>query len=350
MDSFIDITHTQKDEYNSVINHPLQSYEWGEFRKKTGVSVIRRVLISEEKIIDGFTLTLHKIPGTPYVAGYLPKGNPPTKELLQELKKIGKEKKCIYIQLEPNLLKNQTKEMVEPHLQDSEFIIYPSFHPLFTKYTFVLDLTKSEEELLKSMYPKTRYNIKVAQKNNVWVEENNSEAAFKEYLKLMNETTSRQKFYAHTPTYHRLQWETLPKSIDHNKLSYHLFHAKYKDSSGKAHTLTTWVLFMFHNTLYYPYGASSSLFRNTMHSNLMAWEAIKFGKKMGCTSFDMWGALGQEPDMNDPWYGFHRFKQGYAPKHVEFMGSYDLVISPRLYKLAKIADKARWAYLKLKKR
>jgi lipid II:glycine glycyltransferase (peptidoglycan interpeptide bridge formation enzyme) len=86
-----------------------------------------------------------------------------------------------------------------------------------------------------------------------------------------------------------------------------------------------------------------------MSNNLTAWEAIKFGKKLGLEKFDMWGALGPEPDKNDPWYGFHRFKEGYGADLVEFVGSYDLIIRPQAYSIYKVADKARWGFLKLKK-
>ena len=120
--------------------------------------------------------------------------------------------------------------------------------------------------------------------------------------------------------------------------------AKYKNQ-----TLAAWILFVYKDTLYYPYGASSNLHRETMASNLMMWEAIKYGKSLGLKKFDMWGALSQNPDKNDPWYGFHRFKEGYGPKHIEFAGSFDLVINPILYKLYKITDKVRWVLLRLRK-
>src|SRR3989338_55237 len=103
MSEFIDVKEDQKQEYNSVVNHPLQSFEWGEFRKKTGVKVIRRALVINKKIIDGFTLTLHKVPKTKFYIGYLPKGNLPTDEIIDELKRIGRDENCIFIQLEPHI-------------------------------------------------------------------------------------------------------------------------------------------------------------------------------------------------------------------------------------------------------
>lgn len=338
---FIDITTSQKNEYNAVVAHPLQSFEWGEFRAKTGVTVIRRAQLESGKINNAFTVTLHKVPALPYFIGYLPKGKTPSQDVLDELMQIGRQYNCVYIQLEPNVKKDLQEEMPE--------ILRPSFHPLFTKYTFILDLTNSKEDILKNMQSKTRYNIRVAEKHKVKIIEDNSKEAFEDYLRLTFETTHRQKFYAHDKEYHRKQFETLPHVVGVNSLSSHLLHAKYTDEYNKTHTLASWILFVFHKTLYYPYGASSSLYRNVMASTLIMWEAILFGKKHKCESFDMWGALGAEPDKNDPWYGFHRFKEGYGATLTEFTGSYDLIINPAMYEALKVGDKVRWMMLKLKK-
>jgi len=344
MSEFIDIDESQKEEYNAVVDHPLQSWEWGEFRKKTGVKIIRRALVENKKMSDGFTLSIHNIPKSPFSIGYFPKGKMPTRNVLEELKKIGKSENCIFIQLEPEIKTNDSSKTKLAQLG-----LTPSARPLFTKYSFVLNLSKSEQELLKMMHPKTRYNIKVAQKSGVKVIEDSTPQKFNEYLSLLTETEKRQKFYAHNRDYHKKLWETVDKKNNKNNLSYHLFHALYTTPDSKEKVITSWVLFVFHNKLYYPYGASSREYRQTMASNLIAWEAIKFGKKLGLTEFDMWGALGPTPNKKDPWYGFHRFKEGYGGELVEFVGSYDLVIKNKLYKTYKLVDKARWAYLNLRK-
>jgi lipid II:glycine glycyltransferase (peptidoglycan interpeptide bridge formation enzyme) len=331
------ITPEERNNFNAVVDHPLQTYEWGEFREKTGIKVIRRGFFDGDKLVNGFQLTIHKIPRTNFTIGYLPKGENPTQKILDELYQIGKQENCIFIQLEPNVQKNHESRIMNHGLK-------PAARPLFTKYTFVLDLTKSEDEMLAAMHSKARYNIKIARKHNVIVEEDNSDEAFEEYLKLTHETTKRQGFYAHTQNYHRQQWETLPHTLKENQLSSHLFVAKY---NGKV--LTAWIVFVFKDALYYPYGASSSENREVMSSNLMMWEVIRWGKNRNLKTFDMWGALGPDPDTKDPWYGFHNFKEKYGPSHVEFVGSYDLVINPMLYQAYKVADKLRWLVLKIKK-
>jgi lipid II:glycine glycyltransferase (peptidoglycan interpeptide bridge formation enzyme) len=394
--SFQVVEPSQREDFNRVVSHPLQSYEWGEFREKTGVKVVRRGLFDpsthslrsvqassprlnrgsgKNKLVDAFQLTLHPIPHTPFTIGYLPKGSMPNKELIEELRRIGKEEKCIFIQLEPNVVrriyKNEKGHLdtdnpeTMRHARDDRELeklgLLQSAHPLFTKYTFVLDLTKSEEELLTNMHSKTRYNIRVAQKHGVIVGIEDSKEAFGEYLKLTRETTTRQKFYAHTEKYHKTQWDTLGSQMANGKPAR---NASQSDAGGwqmdkltsqlllgklEKEVLVAWILFTFRDGLYYPYGASSSTHREAMASNLIMFEAIKFGRERGLKYFDMWGALGPIPDSSDSWFGFHRFKLGYGADLHEMIGSYDLVIHPALYQFYKLSDKLRWFYLRLRK-
>jgi len=63
----------------------------------------------------------------------------------------------------------------------------------------------------------------------------------------------------------------------------------------------------------------------------------------------MWGALNSSnPTKMNPWYGFHRFKEGYGQTR-RILGSFDLVINPILYGTYKLIDKIRWVFLKIKK-
>lgn len=340
--NFQDITEKNQELYNKGVNHPLQAFEWGEFRKKTGVEVIRRGEIQENKIQNQYLITVHKTPNFPYKIGYFPKGDLPSEEILNDLRSIGNENRISFIQLEPNVVNSNSSILHED--------LRKSFHPLFTKYTFILDLTKTEDELLKNMSQKTRYNVRLSEKKGVKVEIDNSEKSFKDYLKLTKETTKRQRFYAHNESYHKLMWETLGNSsnstFDPNKLQAYLLKASFNGI-----TLVTYILFTFKDSLYYPYGASSDLHREVMASPAAMWGAIKFGKSLGLKTFDMWGAANTaEPEPNDPYYGFHRFKQGFGATLTEFIGSYDLIINPLNYRLLNVADKLRWAVLKTKKR
>lgn len=334
----------EKNRFNAVAPHPLQSWEWGEFRKATGLEVIRLGLFDSQKLMVSYQLTIHSLPHTPYTVIYSPKGPMPDKAMLQALTKVGVQKKAILVKLEPNVGGPINHDIETSRLQDVKEFLKKNHcrlgQPLFTKHTFWLDLTKTEEQLLAAMKSKTRYNVRLAQKHGVKVVEDNSPEAFEIYLQLMMETTKRQGFYAHTLDYHREMWQILnPAGVAH------LLLAKYQ---GKI--LVAWVLFTFNKVLYYPYGASTRENREVMPSYAMMWEAIKFGQKMDCKKFDLWGTPGPNPDPQDPWYGFHRFKQGFGAQLVEFIGTWDLVINPPLYPFYNFANSLRWKFLRLKAR
>lgn len=336
-----EILPQEKDLYNQVVAHPLQSYQWGEFRKKTGIQVERLGFFVEGRLQKAMQITFHKVPFFDRYIGYFPKGFTPDEDQMAALLQLAKKYKVISIKMEPNV-----KKPLEQSSADNPSVKFLSKYqteegrPLFTRYTFELDLTQSEEELLTLQSSKTRYNLKLAQKKGVQIIEDSTKQGLEEYLQILAETTTRQGFYAHTPDYFRQLFDTF-KSDDMMRI----FKAVYE-----GQTLVVWIVFVFNGILYYPYGASSTKHREVMASNLMMWEVIRFGQSQGCHSFDMWGSLGPEPDPNNPWYGFHRFKKGYGGELIEFIGTYDLVHDYPIYKIYTLAEEWRWKFLRLKKK
>lgn len=306
--------------------HPLQTPAWAEFRKAWGNEIL--------KTPYGL-ITVHRLPFTKLKIGIFEKGPVPNSHMLQDLGRIGKEYKLIFIKLEPNYVIK--KDNISCTDEKKVIKLLNKFGAvrgkrLFTPETFWIDLTKSEEDLLKSFSAKTRYNIRLAQRRGVVVSEDNSDKAFAQYLKLTFETAKRQGFYAHTKHYHQLMWKYLRKAN-----IAHLLIATYKKE-----VLAAWILFAYDGFLYYPYGASSSKHKNVMANNLMMWEAIKFGKSLGLATFDLWG--------KEEGKGFTKFKEGYNPKVVKFVGTWDLVINKNLYFAYRLAEKIRWQFLHLKSR
>jgi len=304
------------------MTHPLQTKQWGEFRREWGNDVY---------FDKNFLIIFSKIPFTKFTIGTILKCSTITGSDLALARKIGKNKNAIFIKFEPNILYNT--EVVKKY----KGLGLKEGKKLFTPTTFVINLNKSEDELLKSFSSKTRYNIRLAERKGVVIKEDNSDKSFNEYLRLTLDTSKRQGFYAHNERYHRLMWKIL--RLDMSRLRQapiaHLLTATYKKE-----IISTWILFVYDKFLYYPYGASSDKHKNVMANNLMMWEAIKFGKKLGCTSFDLWG--------REEGKGFTKFKEGYNPQVVEFIGSWDLIIKPALYRVYQILDNLRWFVLHLK--
>lgn len=325
--------------YNAVVEHPLQSWEWGVFRKRTGVVTDRVGFFDNGKLVKGVQVTFHTIPKLNKTIGYLPKSYMPDEEQLSVLKQLAEKHDAVAIKIEPNIAQPVSSpsghDAIQKFLLDNGAV--PG-RPLFTKYTFQIDLTRPEKELFANLESKTRYNVRLAVKKGVQIFENTSEQGMEEYIKILEETTNRQGFYAHNPDYFRTMWQSLG-----NSGMIRIFEAHYEDT-----ILASWVMFIFNDTLYYPYGASRSVHREVMASNLLMWEMMRFGKSQGCTLFDLWGSLGPEPDKKHPWYGFHKFKKGYNGQLMEFIGTYDIVTNPLYYKIFRIGDFIRWKVLRLK--
>lgn len=319
-----EVSQKEKVQYNKVVKHPVQSWEWGDFRQKTGNKILRLGLYDGKKLKEGYLLTIHRIPKTNFKVAMFTQGPDPSRTMLTGLKEYAKKESLVFIRIEPATLPNpKIVALINKYkLKKSR--------PFFNKSTYWIDLTKSEEDLLTGMHSKTRYNIRLATRHGVEVAQDNSPKAFEKYLELMDKTTTRQRYYAHTEKYHRLMWKTLrPAGIAH------LLIAKYK---GKI--LNTWIVFKWHDFLYYPYGASSDEHKEVMASYAAMWNAIKFGKTLGLKTFDLWGA--------DEVKGYTKFKKGFGGKKVEFAGTWDLVVNPTIYPLYRLTEELRWKGLKLK--
>ncbi len=314
-------------QFNAAAHHPLQSWQWGEARKNTGTEILRIGSFDGQELKEVFTMSCHTIPKIPWKIGYIPRSVRPSEELIHFLKEYAKKNSLFFIKFEPDIEKTDN---------DLPNDLRKSPHPLFPAWTQKLDLSKSEEELMKQLKSKTRYNIRYADKNGVTIKEDSTDEGFAKFLKLYFDTVERQTYYGHNREYHKNVWKAMKDGIAH------ILIAEYQ-----GEPLAAYELFLFDNKLYYPYGGSSDKHRNLMASNLLMWEAIRFGKRMGATEFDMWGSLPPDYDRSKSWAGFTRFKEGYGTVFYEFQGSYDLVINPIVYSVYSLAYAIRDLILKL---
>src|SRR3989344_2259133 len=120
-----------RDKWDGEVDHPLQSWEWGEFRKQ-------RQPISQ---MNGMLVVWTKIKFTPWYFGYVPMGKWPNENDVEDLRREGKRMGAIGIRLEPNIEREKVSKLN---------LLRPG-RSLFKPKTYLIDLTKSEEELLRKM-------------------------------------------------------------------------------------------------------------------------------------------------------------------------------------------------------
>ena len=353
------VSSSQKNSFNKAAVHPVQSWEWGEFRKAWGNKVVRMGEFKNGELTSATQIILSHIPNTHLKIATAVQGPKPTKAFLAELQKLAKKECAIFVKLEPFFAKqSDNKKEFENTIKLLRENGCVRGKMLYKPTSFWIDLTKSESDLMQSFHPKTRYNIRLAQRKDVRVREDNSDEAFESYIRLTRETVKRQRFYAHSEKYHRLMWKFLHKDPTKSKGKLSEPNLRFREPQGsekalksrrpiarlltatyKKEVITAWILFVWHDFLFYPYGASSTKHKKVMANNLMMWEALRFGQKMKLKTFDLWG--------RDEGKGYTRFKEGYNPKVVEFPGSWDLPTSI-LYRPYLIAENLRWRFLRIK--
>lgn len=187
-------------------------------------------------------------------------------------------------------------------------------------------MSKTEEGILDAMKPKGRYNIRLAEKKGVVVEqvEKNPHTA-KVFFQLMQETTSRDNFAGNSLHYYQTFLTELPES--------QLFFAYYKDK-----VIAAAISVVSEKTMYYYYGASSSENRNLMAPYLLQWTMIRHGKKRGLKLYDFLG-IASPDEKNSPLAGVTDFKLKLTPDSRRVSESYIFVNKKWKYRLIQLLKK-----------
>ncbi len=195
--------------------------------------------------------------------------------------------------------------------------------------TILMDIAPSEDELLARMKPKTRYNIRLAEKKGVTMH-SGSLADLPLLYQLYAETSVRDGFVIRDEGYYQHVWQTFMEAAQFRGQSSipwaELLIAKVDDQPVAAI-----FIFYFAGKAYYLYGMSRDQHREMMPNHLLQWEAVKRAKKAGCVIYDLWGAP-DKFDESDGLWGVFRFKEGLGGQVVRTLGAWDYPASPVFYK------------------
>jgi len=189
--------------------------------------------------------------------------------------------------------------------------------------TIFLDLRKNEAELLRSMKPKTKYNIGLSQRKGVTVNTSGIRDLGRWYS-LYRETALRNGFFLHSIEYFRAVLTSRAKNTLSPAEVYLLI------AEHDSQPLAAMFLVITGNRGTYLYGASSSQRRNLMATYALQWKAICLAKERGCTEYDMFG-ISPNPDPGHPLYGLYRFKTGFGGHIYHAMGCWDYPLQEEVY-------------------
>lgn len=301
----------------------LQSWNWGEFQISLKKKIFRLAVFDDNKLLAVALVIKQEMPlGFSYL--YLPRGpviagsvtdSTVNDYLFSTIKKIAQAEKAIFLRLDPSWLKST-------ELDRQGMVSVGQVQP---KSTLILDLNLTEVELLAQMKPKTRYNIKLAEKHKVKVFTSKKQPADLEvFWKLLQQTSERDNIKSHSRSYYEKMLK-LPE--------WELVFAYVGDKLAAAAIMATmgeWRIYL--------HGASNYELREKMAPYLLQWEMIRRAKSAGLKYYDFWGVD------EIKWPGVTRFKQGFAPKKkfTEYIGAYDLVYYKIFYKLYNLTKRFIW--------
>lgn len=310
-------------------------------------------------ILAGTLLVRHSLPHG-YCWLYAPRGplldydNPQLAQqqmsaLLSEIQKIAKHEKGIFLRVDPLIHKNYSchdncstdSRNDHPDSAVSKAESHPFNFPHFCQnihgfqpdHTLILDLSPSEEDLLKQMKPKGRYNIKLAEKKGVTIRHSTANskgfsADIAAFHKILTETTSRDGFHGHDQEFYKNMLTALSPHAT-------LYLAEYENQiiAGALNTF-------FKDTATYYYGASSNTHRNVMAPYLLHWQAIKDAKASNFKFYDFFGiAPTHEHSPHHPWAGVTEFKKKFGGTEVSYQLPQEFIFKKSLYHLYRIYKK-----------
>ena len=369
------------DLWNSLIvnipnPHFLQTYEFGQVKAKYGWSPLYAVwdadgrwnVESDPNLLSTFNTPVaasmilkRQIISNGFAARfsilYSPKGplldwtnESLRNRVLQDLQTFAKKQGAIFVKIDPDVvLGTGVPESEEDVIDNGGQAVVSELKRMGWEYTSAqiqfkntvrIDLNPTEEELLARMKPKTRYNIRLAEKKGVILRVGTLEDMPMLY-KMYAETSVRDGFVIRDEGYYQTMWETFMaggksptfRRPSAEQISNHqspLAEPLIADVNNEP--VAAIFVFYFAGCAYYFYGMSRNVHREKMPSHLLQWEAIKRARAKSCTVYDLWGA----PDVfdeSDSMWGVYRFKEGLGGKVVRTLGAWDFAPSPLWYKM-----------------
>lgn len=315
----IKVKENEFSEYdNFVATHPggsfLQSREWGNFQKSTGAEIFKYIFKQDGKTVGTAQIFLKNIAGINQKYVYCPYG-PLTASGTEDINPFIEQLKIDF----PNIIFIRIEAKHDFKLIGVETIrIQPH-------ETIINDLSKSTEEVLAMMHPKTRYNIKLAEKHGVVVDvvNPNSDEVSK-CIQLFEETSQRQQFKNFPESYYRTMIKQLGSSF------VKLYQAKYNDQ-----ILATALMVDFAGTRTYLYGGSTNQNRNVMAPYALHWKAIQDAKQNGLNFYDWWGLRTSDGKIS----GFTEFKLKFGGQEINYPAAIDIINKPAWYNVYKVLRK-----------
>ncbi len=322
-----------------VARHPqgslLQTTAWARLKNNFGWSSQRVWLRQHGQLQAGAQMLVKSVGFGMVRIGYVPHGPlanwqdaQQVQVLFDQLDLAAYQRRVAFVKLEPLLWQDEAEAANWQAVCQTHGLL-TAVDTIQPPRTLIVDLRPSLDEILAAMKPKTRYNIRLAQRKEISVRQGTA-ADLPTFAQLIRVTGERDGFGVHSPQYYQRAFEVFgPDNVA-------LLIAEY----GQR-LLSAVMVFKHGERAAYLYGASANEERNRMPNYAVQWAAIQWAKGRGCTTYDLWGVPdapeeeleAQFEQRSDGLWGVYRFKRGFGGQLRRTVGPADRVYNQRAHKL-----------------
>ncbi|MBR2993876.1 peptidoglycan bridge formation glycyltransferase FemA/FemB family protein [Candidatus Saccharibacteria bacterium] len=309
----------------------LQSWDFYEFHKSRGKKIVRRAAVDDKgKILAAYAGVVETAKRGTYLAvagGPIIdfKDKKLVREIFDDIKKMGQEHKCVFVRVRPQLplSDNSLKLMRELGLKKA-----PMY--LSVEYAGVLDLKKSEEEILAGASQGFRRKLRKAEKNDIEITADTERRSIEEFCKLEKKHAERQKYVAFSESFLTKQFDAF---ANNNEV---LIYTARKDGEILAQNF----MIFYGPEASYHYGVSSQLGTKYSAAPLLHMAAMKEARERGCIRYNLWGIVGLE-EKSHRFYGVSEFKRSFGCEELKYTPAHDMILKPVKYQITKIVETVR---------
>lgn len=324
-------TVTNSEEWNQFVaslapNTFLQTWEWGQVQKQSGEDVRYLGVFSDGiQVAAALTVIVKARRGTFLLIPHGPIIAPRQlvfAELVSHCESLAKEVGAVGLRIAPLLTTTPENQRVF-----SDLGFRPAPIHIHAELTWVLDINKTEEEILTNMRKTTRHAVRKAQEAGVIVDIVSDTNGLDRFWPLYEATKDRHGFVPFSRNFLESQIKTFLRPGSGNKVGGYFAIAKHegKDVAGA-------MLMQFGNTIFYHHGASIKLPSSVPAAQYLHWESIKEARRRGATRYNFWG-IAPDDEPNHPFAGITTFKKGFGGKAINYMHAQDLPLSLGYWKL-----------------
>ncbi len=249
---------------------------------------------------------------------------------VQEIKSLAVREKAWFIRVRPEI--SETSENRNFFMRLG-FISAPMH--LHAENTWILNIEKSEEQLLKGMRKTTRYLVKKSGTYGLISEESGNSDYAKSLFVLQKETMKRHRFIGFPQKLFETEIEVFSKD---NQGS--VFICK----KGKE-VLAAAIIIFYGDSAYYHFSGSVSEYAKIPFSYFLQWQIIRAAQKRGLKYYNFWG-IAPVDNPNHRFAGVTIFKTGFGGERIDWLHAHDLPVSP-LYWTTYVFESLRKIFRRL---